>query len=354
MYKTTKLRKPVVIIALLLLLAINVLAVTDRLHFDFDFGSGGGAADEHPYVEPFDADKHEKKNLSAGISANIAADGMSVNRAAPKPFELGISEKSIYCRDSYQFVPLCGSAVSWSSSNEEIATVNDSGLVTTHAAGSAVITASDAAGNTDACTVNVVKVVYVTIDDTPTEYTETLLDILDKYNVKATFFMNADPQMAHKYRMIYERGHMIALHGYRHATSYASGETFLQNMEDCRKFIMESTGCLSSDIDNVLRFPTGSKGQKNYREILEYIQYHDYSAFDWTTEFHDYYYHSASGCLEYFKTYLHGDRAVMLFHTREWSVAALPEALDYMIEQGYTFAPITRDTAQYNFYGLYI
>ena len=33
------------------------------------------------------------------------------------------------------------------------------------------------------------KVVYLTFDDGPGPYTEKLLDILDRYNVKATFFV---------------------------------------------------------------------------------------------------------------------------------------------------------------------
>lgn len=286
------------------------------------------------------------------IAEGIQSDGMSVDRAAPGAVELGISQVDVYCRDRYQLVLLNGNASSWTSSNEEIATVDKNGYVNTKKAGQAVITVSDENGCTDSCVVNVIKVAYITVDDTPTEFTPRLLDILDEYGVKATFFMNADPAEADQYREIYERGHTFALHGYTHYTSYRSGAHFLENMENARQFIMEVTGCDS--IDNILRFPTGSKGQNNYHEILEYIQGYGYSAFDWTTEFHDYYYSSAEGCLEYFKTYLRSDRAIVLFHPREWSVDALPEALDYIIEQGYTFAVITGDTRQYNFYSYYL
>ncbi len=356
MNKSAKPNKALPIILLLLLLVLNLFIVFGG--FDNSgksvISSQTDRTDNNSPSVVQASGKEKNRKTNGNISSTIGADGMSLKRAAPKPLELGISECSVYCRDSYQLVPLCGTGASWSSSDESIATVDGNGTVTAKSAGSAVITVADSAGNTDTCTVNVIKVLYVTIDDTPTEYTEKLLEILDRYNVQATFFMNADPDMAHKYRMIYERGHMLALHGYRHATSYADGSAFLDNMEKCRAFIMETTGCLSSDIDNVLRFPTGSKGQKRYREILEYIQNHDYTAFDWTTEFHDYYYHTAEGCLNYYKEFLRGDRAVMLFHTREWSIEALPDALDYAIEQGYTFAPITRDTTQYNFYGFYV
>jgi len=290
--------------------------------------------------------------MQLGISNGIQADGMSVNPVAAPAVELGISEADVYCMDKYTIIPLRGEGLTWTTGDDEIATVNGSGVVTTKKAGKVTITATDAAGNSDSCVINVIKVAYITIDDTPTEFTPRLLDILDEYGVKATFFMNADPDEKEQYVEIYKRGHTFALHGYKHKTSYRNGEAFMDNMEKSRQFIMETTGCDS--IDNLIRFPTGSKGHDRYREILEYMQNKGYKAFDWTTEFHDYYYHTASGCLKYFKTYLTHDRDVVLFHPREWSVEALPDALDYIIANGYTMAPITEDTAQYNFYKFYV
>ncbi|MBE6758764.1 MAG: hypothetical protein E7554_01550 [Ruminococcaceae bacterium] len=285
------------------------------------------------------------------VDSGIQPDGMSVTRGSAGQVELGVSEVDVYCKDKYRFVPLRGDSLTWKSSDETIATVDENGRVKTLKAGSAVITATDPAGNSDQCTVNVIKVVYVTIDDTPTKYTPKLLDILDEYGVKATFFMNADPKEADQYVEIYKRGHTFALHGYKHNTAYKDGEAFLKNMEDCRDFIIETTGC--DDVEKLFRFPTGSKGSKIYKEILGYMQERGYRAYDWTTEFHDYYYHTASNCLEYFKTYLTHDRDVFLFHPREWSIEALPDALDYIKAQGYTTAIITEDTAEHNFRGIY-
>jgi len=299
-----------------------------------------------------------REEMLMQLNTGLAVGGQSVNSRTAEDFEIGVCWVDVYCCDAYRFSPISGTAVSWTSSDEGIATVDANGVVRTFKAGTALITATDASGNTDTCTINVIKVAYITIDDTPTEYTPKLLDILDKYGVKATFFMNADPDEAEQYREIYRRGHTFALHGYAHKTKYADGEAFLANMEKCRQFLMETTGC--EYVDNIIRFPTGSKGMKNYSQILDYMHSQDYTAFDWTTEFHDYYYHSASGCLEYFKQFLDknyanrsDDYAVILFHPREWSVEALPEALEYIIDQGYTFATITRDTAEYNFYKRY-
>lgn len=293
------------------------------------------------------------------INSGFSSDGFSSAAAEPSVFEIGLCEKDIYCCDTYRFRPLSGTAVQWSSSDSSIASVDSEGFVKTYKAGTVEITATDSAGNADKCLVNVLKVAYITIDDTPTKYTPKILDILDEYGVKATFFMNASISQKEQYVEIYKRGHTFALHGYRHNTSYSTPQVFLNNMEECREFIMETTGC--SYVDSVFRFPTGSRGQENYGKILDYMHKQGYKAFDWTTEFHDYYYHSAEGCLGYFKKFLNvnyssnsQDCAVVLFHPKEWSAEALPEALDYMIEKGYTFAPITSDTAEYNFYKRYI
>lgn len=274
-------------------------------------------------------------------------------------FELGVCSRDVFCRNKCVITPICGSAVEWASSDTSVADVSSAGVVTTYKAGTAVISAKDAEGRTDECTINVLKVAYLTIDDTPTQFTPKLLDTLDKYDVKATFFMNAAPKQKAQYQEIYKRGHTFALHGYSHHTSYRNGEAFLENIEKCRQFIIETTGC--KYVDNIFRFPTGSKGQKKYDEILDYMHQKNYLAFDWTTEFHDYYYHSANGCFNYFQKYFDYnyvnpsmDYAVVLFHPREWSVEALPRVIEYIKEKGYTFATVTEDTAEYNFRAEYL
>lgn len=63
------------------------------------------------------------------------------------------------------------------------------------------------------------KVVYITFDDGPTpDVTEQILEVLDKYSVKATFFccgQNADanPELLKK---IADEGHTIGYHSYSH------------------------------------------------------------------------------------------------------------------------------------------
>ncbi len=69
------------------------------------------------------------------------------------------------------------------------------------------------------------KIVYLTFDDGPSEYTEELLDLLKKFNIKATFFCVAN--FAKKYSKTIERmkkeGHTIALHSLKHKNSMLQG-----------------------------------------------------------------------------------------------------------------------------------
>ena len=60
--------------------------------------------------------------------------------------------------------------------------------------------------------------VYLTFDDGPSIYTDEILDILDRYHVKATFFVVGKHVKEHPelVKREYDEGHYIANHGYNH------------------------------------------------------------------------------------------------------------------------------------------
>ena len=69
------------------------------------------------------------------------------------------------------------------------------------------------------------KVIYLTFDDGPSKYTKELLELLKKYNIKATFFCVAN--FAKEQKEIIEKmkkeGHLIALHSLKHKNSMLQG-----------------------------------------------------------------------------------------------------------------------------------
>lgn len=76
------------------------------------------------------------------------------------------------------------------------------------------------------------KTVYLTFDDGPSQYTSEILDILDDYGVKATFFV-VNGKYNHIMKDIVDRGHQIGLHCYKHVYSevYESDEAYFKDLE---------------------------------------------------------------------------------------------------------------------------
>ena len=82
------------------------------------------------------------------------------------------------------------------------------------------------------------KTVYLTFDDGPSQYTPEILDILDKYGVKATFFV-VNGKYNHIMKDIVDRGHQIGLHCYKHVYSevYASDEAYFKDLKKIKKYL---------------------------------------------------------------------------------------------------------------------
>ena len=112
-----------------------------------------------------------------------------------------------------------------------------------------------------------VKTAYLTFDDGPTKsVTPLVLDVLRKYNVKATFFqlgklIDANADMA---RRVYEEGHLIANHSYAHEYSelYATEESFMSEIAKTQELISGITG--ETDGMKLVRFPGGSHNAGSY------------------------------------------------------------------------------------------
>ena len=108
------------------------------------------------------------------------------------------------------------------------------------------------------------KRVFLTFDDGPSNtVTPHILDILKKYNIKATFFVlgNRVTDYADLIKREYNEGHYIANHGYSHRYSkiYASSNDVIKEYnktEEAIKKALENPNYTS----NLFRFPGGSVG----------------------------------------------------------------------------------------------
>lgn len=176
--------------------------------------------------------------------------------------------------------------------------INVSGSVDTSKEGEYKITYSIANGQTLVRNVtvyeekNAPKTIYLTFDDGPGSYTEGILNTLDKYNVKATFFVTGQPAYQDLIGEEYKRGHRVAVHTYSHRYDivYSSLDAYVADFNQMNEIIKNYTGSYS----NIFRFPGGSSNTVSYRycpgvvsQIANYMTSQGYVYFDWNVDSQD-------------------------------------------------------------------
>lgn len=126
--------------------------------------------------------------------------------------------------------------------------------------------------------------VYLTFDDGPSKYTDEILAILDRYQVKATFFVvgKEDEASADAMRAIVAAGHTLGLHSYSHKYSelYQSVEDFAADFEQLQDYVYRVTGVKST----VYRFPGGSSNKVSKLDMQIFADYLDSQGveyYDW-------------------------------------------------------------------------
>ena len=126
--------------------------------------------------------------------------------------------------------------------------------------------------------------VYLTFDDGPSIYTDQILDILDDYDVKATFFVvgKETETAAEAMKEIVARGHTLGMHSYSHKYTevYASMESFEEDFTKIHDLLYDTTGVEST----VYRFPGGSSNTISRIDMSDFAEYLDTQGvrfFDW-------------------------------------------------------------------------
>jgi len=126
--------------------------------------------------------------------------------------------------------------------------------------------------------------VHLTFDDGPSIYTREILDILDQYNVKATFFVVGKEDEAAEELLweIVERGHSLGMHSYSHSYSeiYASVDAFAEDFSKLQQYLYDVTGVKSK----LYRFPGGSSNtvsNVDMKQFVDYLQEQGVTFYDW-------------------------------------------------------------------------
>lgn len=191
------------------------------------------------------------------------------------------------------------------------------------------------------------RVVYLTFDDGPSRNTKRLLDVLDKYNVKATFFVinTSHPDIIGEE---YKRGHSVGIHCYTHdyRTVYADEDAYFADLEAMQEEITKQTG----DRTALLRFPGGSSNTAScfnegiMTRLTKEVVERGYTYFDWNVSSGDA--GRTTETAQVVENVINGIKnhnvSVVLQHDpKGFSVDAVEEIIVWGLENGYTFLPLT-------------
>ena len=195
------------------------------------------------------------------------------------------------------------------------------------------------------------KTVYLTFDDGPSIYTKEILDTLDKYGVKATFFV-VNGKQNHLMKEIVNRGHQIGLHTYTHRYDilYKSEQAYYDDLNKINEVVKNETGVETK----LIRFPGGSSNaiSKKYSKglmtkLTASVVENGYYYYDWNCTNGD-----AEGAktisdqLRYCSKFPRGaQNIIVLMHdNKKLTAQSLPYIIEYYQACGMEFGVLTPET----------
>ena len=198
------------------------------------------------------------------------------------------------------------------------------------------------------------KTIYLTFDDGPSPYTQRLLDILEAYGVKATFFVVSNKN-SHMIGKIAAAGHTVAMHSTTHnyAQIYSSDEAYYNDLHTIESIIIRETG----SAPKLFRFPGGTSNtvSRSYcvgimSRVSQELRSQGYRYYDWHVDSGD-----AMGANTVKAVYdnvvnaiaarKNSSYTVVLQHdTNEASVNAVEAILIWGLANGYTFEALNESS----------
>ena len=178
------------------------------------------------------------------------------------------------------------------------------------------------------------KMVYLTFDDGPIpEVTPWVLDILDQYQIKATFFCVGDNvrKFPENYKEILKRGHKVGNHTHNHLQGWKTfGRKFVNNVKESSRYIQS----------NLFRPPHGHM----FVYQLAHLHLLGYKTIMWDVVTRDYSKRmTPQQVFNNVKKYTRNG-SIIVFHDSlkaEKNLRyALPHSIEWLLKEGYTFGAI--------------
>ena len=206
------------------------------------------------------------------------------------------------------------------------------------------------------------KVAYLTFDDGPSENTLEILEILKKYEIKATFFVNYRKGAEDIYNKISSSGNSVGNHTETHDYSsiYSSLEDFITDFKKMEKIIYDNTGKKSK----IVRLPGGTNNTVSRKyggkfimyEIVDWLNEGGYKFFDWNAYALDAERNPLSKeemVNNVFKDNKNKNVMLILMHdskSKKKTIEVLPSIIEELIARDYEFRALDRNSYTVQFY----
>ena len=198
------------------------------------------------------------------------------------------------------------------------------------------------------------KVIYLTFDDGPSaSVTNDILDVLDHYGIKATFFVIGARALAYPevVRRIHAAGHAIGNHTYNHnyKSIYRNLDTFTKDFQAAQEAVFSVIG----EYPQLYRYAGGSLTARNYagratrKHFDQYLWQQGVQYFDWNIDSGD----ARGGKVtvdsitgQTIRQLKNRQKAIILMHDfkyRQSTAKALPGIIETLLEKGYVFSTLS-------------
>ena len=181
------------------------------------------------------------------------------------------------------------------------------------------------------------KVIALTFDDGPGPYTAHLLDVLDQYGAKATFFLIGSKvsSQANVVRSIHARGHQLGNHSWSHPelpklpVDQIAGE-----IDRTNDAIKQATGVTPA----ILRPPYGAVNSV----VLEQLRLRGMSSILWSVDTRDWADRNSDIVCSRAVAGARPGAVILMHDIHQTSVGAVPCILSALKQQGYSFVTVQR------------
>ena len=180
------------------------------------------------------------------------------------------------------------------------------------------------------------KLVALTFDDGPSEYSSTLIDELKKRDVVATFFVLGSEVEKHPetLKFAYDTGNEIGIHSYEHKLfTKLSQDEILDQVSKTKNIIFE----LTSKNPELIRVPYGTLT----KEINKVLNQASLTNVLWNVDSLDWKFKNTTNTYDYVMKKFKGNDIILMHDSFKTSVEAATLIIDKLQSECYTFVTVS-------------